>query len=164
MQMLDKSIQQNPAMKNHKQRRLVFLVLIGIGSLCGCKSFLQPRIEKEVHVMSIPKNQLDVLKKRILDEGYEIIGKEDFPWEGAICTNYAKKISINTINASVQVLLSYKNSDTSPDFYRNLGLSVVNLDRPDLPEVKSEVTRMDTILYEQLREIAGKENVKRGNQ
>jgi hypothetical protein len=40
----------------------------------------------------------------------------------------------------------------------------VNLDRPDLPEVKSEVTRMDTILYEQLREIAGKENVKRGNQ
>lgn len=40
----------------------------------------------------------------------------------------------------------------------------MNLDYPDLPEVKVEASRMEQILYEKLLEIAGNENVKRGKE
>lgn len=59
-------------------------------------------------------------------------------------------------------MLNFKETDMQSGFYRNLGISVFNLNRNDIPEINDEVKRMEQILYNKLLEVAGSDNVIRG--
>jgi hypothetical protein len=59
-------------------------------------------------------------------------------------------------------MLNFKETDMQSSFYRNLGISVFNLDRNDIPEINDEVNRIEQILYNKLLEVTGKDNVVRG--
>jgi|GEM_PF-5235064 len=134
-------------------------------SLCviyGCASFHYPPIEKELFSWKIPKNQIDTIKNTILSNGYKRITKDNYPYEGAIVTQYAKEIPTTQMNSRVQIMLNFKETDTENVFYRNLGISVFNLDRNNIPEINDEINRMEQILYKKLLEVAGKDNVVRG--
>jgi hypothetical protein len=159
MEMLSKSLLNNLGI-----RSLPILALLGLGFMCGCRIFIQPSIEKELLSQLISKNHVKALKDTILKEGYERKSKDDYPWQGAKCTNYSKEMVIGQVKTEVQILLSFIDTDAPKDFYRNLGLSVVNNNYPKIPEVKTEVTRMEAILYEKLLSLTGKENVRRGKE
>lgn len=134
-------------------------------SLCivfGCASFQYPPVQKELFSRAIPKNQVDTIKNTILSNGYKRITKDNYPYEGAIVTQYAKEISTTQIRSRVQIMLNFKETDMQSGFYRNLGISVFNLNRNDIPEINDEVKRMEQILYNKLLEVAGSDNVIRG--
>lgn len=137
-------------------------IVIGLLCLCGCAAFRYPPVEKEIFSWRIPKSQIDTMKNTILNEGYKRISRDDYPYEGAIVTQYAKEISTPAITSRVQIMLNFKATDDSADYYRNIGIHVFNLDRSDSPEINAEVSRIEGILYEKLLEVAGKENVVRG--
>ena len=58
-------------------------------------------------------------------------------------------------------MLNFKETSVESDFYRNMGVTISNLDRKDIPEINDEVNRIEQILYNKLLEVAGKDNVVR---
>lgn len=137
-------------------------ILLSLCIVYGCATFQYPPVEKELFSQEIPKNQVDTIKNIILRNGYKRITKDNYPYEGAIVTQYAKEISTTQINSRVQIMLNFKETDIQSSFYRNLGISVFNLDRNDIPEINDEVDRMEQILYNKLLEVAGRDKVVRG--
>lgn len=130
--------------------------------VAGCMAHYSP-VKKELFSKLIARNQVEILRGAILSEGYDAI-RESYPYEGAIVYDYAKGISISGIKSRVQIHFSYKDADALNGYYRNLGISVLNLDFKDVPEVNAEIDRMEGVLYEKLLEVAGAENVKRGEE
>ena len=125
-------------------------------------SFHYPPVKKELFSWQIPKSQLETMKSTILNEGCKRISRDNYPYESAIDTQYAKEISTPLIKSRVQIILGFKETDIAIGYYMNFGINIFNLDRNDIPEVNAEVNRIEGILYDKLLEIAGKENVVRG--
>lgn len=138
------------------------IIFLSFCIVYGCATFRYPPVERELFSREIPKNEVDTLKNTILSNGYKRISRDNYPYEGAIVTQYAKEISTTQINSRVQIMLDFKETDMKSSFYRNFGISVFNLDRNDIPEINDEVDRMEQILYNKLLEVAGRDNVVRG--
>ncbi|MBI5665026.1 MAG: hypothetical protein HZC49_08090 [Nitrospirae bacterium] len=138
-------------------------------------------MEKKLFSWQIPKKEVETIKNTILNNGYKRVGKDNHHYKGAITTLYEKEIVTTKINSKIQILLSFKETciydvyhqglgirtvkeEPCPDstFYRNLGISISNLDRDDITEINDEVNRIEEILYRKLLEVAGEENVVRG--
>jgi hypothetical protein len=140
----------------------LLLIVIGLLCICGCATFRYPPVEKELFSWRIPKGQIITLKNTILNEGYERISKDNYRYEGAIATQYAKEILTAASKSRVQILLSFKETDAAADDYLNMGISIFSLERRARPEIIAEADRIEDILYEKLIKFAGKENVVRG--
>jgi hypothetical protein len=154
------------------------LIVTGLCFIYGCAGILHyPPVEKKLFSWHIPKNEVETIKNTVLNNGYKRVGKDNHHYKGAITTLYEQEIATTKINSKIQILLSFKETCLKkvgyisilkevpcPDspFYRNLGISISNADRDDIPEINDEVNRIEDILYRKLLEVAGKENVVRG--
>jgi hypothetical protein len=142
-----------------------YRLLLGIlfcSATFACAHLLNIPIEKELSSWQIPKSRDAVVKKTILNNGFERITNDNYPYEGALVTQYRKEIATKSgANSSLHLLMSFKDSGPDSTFYRNIGITLT-FDRTAPPEVSDEANRMEEILYEKLIEVAGKENVVRG--
>ena len=146
-------------------RKRCFRSSIIFGSFCiiyPCAAFQYPPVEKELFSWRIPKSEVETIKETILGNGYRRITKDNYFYEGAIVTQYAKEISTLQINSRVQIMLSFKETDAQSAFYKNMGISIANLDRDDILEINDEISRIEEIIYKKLLEVAGENNVARG--
>jgi len=137
--------------------------LIFIFALMSC-AFNYPATEKRLFSWTISKEQLTEIKTILIANGYERIGKEDVPYEGAYTTLYSKGIdTLKQIeNNKVKVLMSFKVSNHDSSQYRNYGFSVFNLEHDDIKEINDEINKIEDIIYSKLISFVGAENVERG--
>jgi len=135
------------------------IIFLSLCILYGCASFRYPPVQKRLFSREIPKNEVDTIKNTILNNGYKRITRDNYSYEGAIVTQYAKEVSTTQINSRVLIMLTFKETSVESDFYRNMGVTISNLDRKDIPEINDEVNRIEQILYNKLLEVAGKDNV-----
>lgn len=161
----------------------LLIIFVSLYCIYGCATFRQyPPLEKKLFSWQIPKNQVETIKNTILSDGYKRISNDNYPYMGAIVTQYAKEISTTKIKSRVQIMLNFKDTcisnvyygkfdtgivkedtcTTETAYYRNLGISIFNLDNNDIPEINDEVNRIEEILYKKLLEVAGEKNVVRG--
>ncbi len=146
--------------KNYYRLLMIFISLFCIYGFASLRRY--PPVEKELFSWQIHKNEVETIKNSIISDGYKRVGKDNYPYQGAITTLYEKEITTTKINSKIQILLSFKITDTPNNFYRNLGITISNADRSDIPEINDEVNRIEEILYKKLLEVAGEENVVRG--
>ncbi|MFN0116997.1 MAG: hypothetical protein ACKVQC_01720 [Elusimicrobiota bacterium] len=142
--------------------KIFSLIALFIACFCGCISFFHPQLKKELLAREVSKNQIDVIKKTIFNEGYKKIGTEDGLWQGALDTQYIKEILTDKIKTTLLILISFKESENFNHFH-NFGISILNNNQSNTPEIKAEINRMEEILYNKLLEISDRKNVKRGN-
>lgn len=138
---------------------IIFLTLCIV---YGCASFSYPPVQKRLFSREVPKNEVGTIKNTILSNGYKRITKDNYTYEGATVTQYAKEVSTTQINSRVIIMLTFKETSVESDSYRNMGVVISNLDRNDIPEINDEVKRMEQILYNKFLEVAGSDNVIRG--
>lgn len=144
---------------------LKFIVLAAIFCLLGCAS--PP--SKELFSWRYPKADAHFIKELILREGYIAWGEERVH-----CKDYGTFVDCYTLNRYVRkdidakkntpltILFSFKETTPPSDYYRNLAINI-GASRPvDSPEIKTEIERMESMLYAKLLEIAGNANVVRG--
>lgn len=133
----------------------------------GCATFQYPPVEKKLFSWQIANRHVDTIKNTILNEGYTRISPDDdvnsVPYysftDRTFTTQYAKTI---ISNSSVQIMVSYKEANDSRDYVRNIGITIANLERHEIPEISAEVNKMEGIIYRKLIEVAGENNVIRG--
>jgi hypothetical protein len=135
------------------------LVLASLLCFSGCVSFGYPSGEKRLFSWQIPKDKVQDLKDTIAANGYHRVGKEDYPYAGAITTLYQKEITVGKVNNGIRILLSFKEVGSDIVFYKDLGITIVNLDRDGSPSTNDEIDRIENLLYRRLLEVAGEENV-----
>jgi hypothetical protein len=138
----------------------IFLALF----LAGCSFLQSPGIEKELFSWQIPKTKMTELKNVILADGYKEITKEDYSYEGALVTQYKKRI-ITTPDTNkksyVVIMLNFKATNPEFDFYKNLGITIYNAEYKD-QKIEHEVQSIEAVLYKSLIDLAGPSNVVRG--
>lgn len=138
---------------------------------CGCASLQYPGTEKKLSSSQISKDQVDIIKSVILNEGYVRTSEDDHRScvhytsriDCVIRTRYGKIIPAAKANGNVHVGLTYKETEPPTRFYRGLAIYIADIDRGSVPEINAEIDRIEGILYEKLLELVGKENVVRGD-
>jgi hypothetical protein len=138
---------------------------------CGCVSLQYPGTERRISSSQIAKDQVDIIKSVILNEGYVRTSEDDHRScvnyvSGIDCvirTRYGKIIPAARANGTVHVGLAYKETEPPTRFYRGLAIYIADVDRGSVPETNVEIDRIEGILYEKLLELVGKENVVRGD-
>ncbi|MDA8098078.1 MAG: hypothetical protein M0042_00465 [Nitrospiraceae bacterium] len=128
----------------------------------GCVTFptTQPD-NKLLFSWEISKSNISHLKSTIVNEGYERTSKDNFLHEGALITFYIKEVRAIDGKEEVRITLGFKESEPPNDLYRNLTLGVFS-EHKHGSAVTGEINRMEGILYKQLVDLSGAENVIRG--
>ena len=123
-----------------------------------------PPVKRELFSWSLSREQLTEIKNVLEENGYKKLSSDDYSYEGAFVTQYAKEIntSTKTKNNLIQIMMSFKTDDLSSGKYRNYGFSVFNLYHNDIEEIDAEINRIENIIYSKLVEFAGAKNIVRG--
>ncbi|NKE69957.1 hypothetical protein [Candidatus Manganitrophus noduliformans] len=146
---------------------LKLAVVAMVLSFFGCALLLKDPPNKELFSWRYPKADVNSIKALILNEGYVAWGEEKVH-----CVDYSTFVDCYTLNRYVReaidtekntyltILFSFKETTPPSDYYRNLA---INIGAPvDSPGIKTEIERIENILYVKLVEIAGTANVVRG--
>lgn len=149
----------------------ILMIFLSLSYFYGCASLHQyPPVEKKLFSWQIPKTEVETIKHTILSNGYKITTRDNYKscvnyssfTDCVIISQYGKEVLTPTNNTKVHIRLTFKETDPPSDFYRNLSITIVNLDRNNIPEINDEVNRIEGILYKKLLEVAGEKNVIRG--
>ena len=154
-----------------RRKNIYLCFVLGLSMFCGCifikgnNSFAvqstKNHKKKHLFVWQSTENQIAIIKSKIIEEGYKRTRNENFRHEGAICTLYVKGLSCNGLEYEISILISFKETKSAPNVFRNLGLTIVKTKGNDIPEIDIELDRMENILYEKLVELVGAEYVER---
>ena len=145
-----------------RNSRLLIITLITL-IYCGQGCATLQHQPLQLFSWHIPRNQIDAVKETIVSNGYLRISRDNYRYEGAFVTQYQKEImGHGTQLGRIRIMMSFKDTGPTSDLCRNFGLLVINLDRIDVPEIDHEMRQIETVLYDKLLMVSGKENVARG--
>jgi hypothetical protein len=146
---------------NYQSSVFSLLVLL-LYIVSGCATFPSTQPDsKLLFSWKIPKNNIDPLKSTIVSEGYKRTSKDNFLHEGALITFYMKEVPAINGKEEVRITIGFKESEPPNNLYRNMTLGIFS-EHKHGPSVTDEINRMEGILYKQLIDLSGAENVLRG--
>jgi hypothetical protein len=146
----------------HQSSRSFSLLVLFLYIVSGCVTFPSTQPDsKLLFSWRIPKSNIDILKSAIMNEGYKRTSKDNFLSEGRLITFYMKEVPAINGKDELRITLGFKESDPPNDLYRNLTIGIFS-EHKHGPAVTEEINRMEGILYKQLIDFSGAENVIRG--